>query len=144
MKMKPGIRAVLTCACISMIAMGCDKSRLKTDESITSASVAVMFDGSLDRPIPNQTAQEILPALAKATHQYHSGSPHPRLKYRLRIEQKGLVEDFYFLDDYDLISCTLPSPEKAKVSEWIRMNVERINANKVPEDTARKLADPQH
>lgn len=118
-----------------MIATGCNISRLQTDKPVSSASIAVMFDGNSDRHIPAQAAQEILPVLAKATHQRHSGSPHPRMKYRLRIEQKGLVEDFYFLDNYELISCTLPSPEKAKVSEWMRKQMEEMNANQQIEGT---------
>ncbi|NLB54399.1 MAG: hypothetical protein GX811_01285 [Lentisphaerae bacterium] len=124
MAMKPILSIILICTSVLIFTTGCDKSRLDERKPITSASVAVIFDGSPERFVDNQTVQEIIPSLAKATHQHHSGSPHPRLKYRLRIEQQGIVEHFYFLDDFEPISCTLPSQDKVRVAAWMRENAE--------------------
>ena len=138
--MKPIISIILVCTSVLIFTMGCDKSRLDERKPVTSASVAVMFDGSPESPVDNQTVQEIIPSLARATHQHHTGSPHPRLKYRLRIEQQGTIEHFYFLDDFEPISCTLPSQDNVRVSAWMRKNMEKINATSTSDDMGHNAA----
>ncbi len=108
----------------TLLLAGCDRSRLRPDEPLSAATITTMFSGEVEKSLPIETAQEILPFLAKADHQYNDGSPHPRIKFRLRLQQRDTIEDFYFLDDFSLISSRLSASEKETVEQWLRRQTE--------------------
>ena len=110
-------------------ASSCNHSRLNPARPVGSVTVVGMFDGSDEVLVAQAMQPRLLSALSKAKPVHHTGSPHPRLKYRLTVKQSDLVEHFYFLDDGELISCELAPPERSTVVIIMKDIIEERTAN---------------